>query len=344
MLQYIDELRQHPFTLISLADREKFHTGMVAYVMQQLVERSHDSASELLKALWGTEDINIEFDGNARISIAVERRSIDLMVLVNKQVRLAAEFKLKTTLSSHQLESYRKKCPEAKFVVLGVFPEPTGFDDVCWRSFPDLILDFFDLPERVDEFDVLVSNDEAALIRLWRKYLRTLNNVSREFQSSGLGQLDRSSDIVSGLTDIKLKGLFESYRYRLIAEQLNLLDALTLQQFNSNGNEGLHFEFSAAFPSGLQWQAGALKLFSKDITYAKGKPTPQRDDFLKQLCIAFCKRSEIELPEKMSKPGQFRSFTVEKWNIFDDCGHRPKILSNHLQLLRGLIEELESSS
>lgn len=341
MLLTLDELKRHPFTLISLADREKFHTGMVAYVLQKLVERSDGSASELLKTLWALDSLDFETDGQPKISIAVEQQSIDLMVLVEQKVHLAAEFKLKTTLSSHQLESYRKKFPKAKFVVLGLFPEPIKFNDISWRSFPDVALNFFDSPEKLDEFERHVSNDEAALVRMWLGYLRSLNNLSQAFQSLGLGPVDRRKDVVIGLSDIKLRGLFESYRYRLVSELLNTPDDLSVEPFNSNGNAGLNLEFAARFPLGLQWQAGALKLFSKDYNYTKGEPTNQRDDFLERLCRTFCEQSELEVPAKMSKPGQFRSFTVIKWNIFDDCNQSPERLSNYLHLIQKLIAQLD---
>ena len=100
-----DGINDHPYTLISLSDREKFHTGMLAYVINHL---DPEIQVTLIEKLWG--EILSKNDG--KITAEVEQNSIDLIVKQNGEVAAWAEAKFKTTLSAGQLEKYRDKLPE----------------------------------------------------------------------------------------------------------------------------------------------------------------------------------------------------------------------------------------
>lgn len=87
-----EKLQKHPYTVISLSDREKFHTGMLAFMINKL---DQTSKVIVIEQLWG---VALQKD-EGEITAEVEWQSIDLIVQQNKKIVLWAEAKFKTTLS-----------------------------------------------------------------------------------------------------------------------------------------------------------------------------------------------------------------------------------------------------
>ena len=162
-------LERHPFTLIGLSDREKFHTGMIAFMIRYFWEHEVDDFRlNLIEVLWKKEGLlQEEFKQRERIDVRVEQGNIDLLVMVGNQVRAFAEIKFKTTLHGNQLDSYQQKHPESPAVVLGLFQEETN-EHVPAVSFPDKVTTFF---ERHSGALLDGQNDSLALLLLWIEYL-----------------------------------------------------------------------------------------------------------------------------------------------------------------------------
>jgi len=277
---------------MSLSDREKFHTGILSFVINNLEGKAQ---LNLLKSLWGEKAVE-KLEGH-QFSSEVEQKSVDLVVRSepsdpkNSEIVLWAEVKFKTTLSEKQIEKYQEKLPAkahgALFALFtGVDKAPKGFREVTFQT---AVLD--------PTLDILAnlkcSGDAKAMIRLWIAYLKSMNVLTKHMMDRKLKKIE-VPNFEKELKALKINGIFGHYRHSLFLnklenrlENLDHLNALKkpdicrIQQFNSNGNSAIEFRIRP-FPElnpinwdtkpdpsnwdchmgyGLQWQSGALKLF-----------------------------------------------------------------------------------
>jgi hypothetical protein len=329
----VTRLLEHPFTIIGLSDREKFHTGLLAHTLRSFLRIDRDLGIELISKLWGTDNSLAELQNAEKIEVFVEEKSVDLGIRTEKEVILFAEMKLKTRLADHQLREYRAKYPRAVGVVLGLLREPTGQSDISSRPFPRIVSQLLEVKpfaKYLSEADA----DSVILIRMWREYLMSLSDLAVQFEMAALAELMDPNKLEEMLRSLKLKGIFESYRYRLIRSKLERLKtSAAIREFNTNGNAGLHMFYSGGLPFGLQWQAGSLKLFVEDPTYKKGRVSKRRDELLQNLTREFCREFGLNQLEKLNRNGKFRSASVERWNIFENCEERANLLNERLRFL-----------
>jgi len=332
----IEALSNHPFTIIGLSDREKFHTGMLAHTLRTLFLTNEAAARELLKKLWGNSAADEGLEKPANIEIKVEHQSIDLVVLVDDKIVLFAEMKFKTTLSKGQLDKYQKKFPEAKGVLLGLFPERREFENkIPSLVFPSIVSSFF--AQDANSEWLSGDEDEIILIRMWVKYLRHLSELTCWFTQQGCGAILDTAKFGEDLKKLKLRGIFERCRFDLIAKAVKKMGCgIQPEKSNTHGRALLTYRTDGGkgFPFGLQWQAGSLKLFVTDKSYEKNSPTKARDAFLHCLAIKFCDEFS-QCKWKMNRQGKFRSVTVERWDVFDDIGEHSKGLLKRINFLEG---------
>lgn len=350
-----EKLQKHPYTLISLSDREKFHTGMLAFMINKLDQRSKVF---VIKQLWG---VALEQDAGEIIA-EVEWQSIDLIVRQNKKIVLWAEAKFKTTLSRGQIQKYKEKLPkqakDAKAILLALFtevdPASGGTDEV---AFQNVIIEHKEL------ILAHLEGDYKVLIRLWIEYLEKIQVLTRYIKEIEVNSVEWAGNSHGSFSDnlyqIKLKGIFEHYRHsvfrneveKLIKEQIDENVGLLIpNQFNSHGNSGIEYvvyPFDAQknrnrklhpdnanghMRYGLQWQAGSLKLsidVAKDSFYTEpwaksnklklANVRSTRDDKLHSLYGKFLalKWADERLGRNNKSGTKFKSYTIAKWDIFN---------------------------
>lgn len=368
------KLQDHPYTLISLSDREKFHTGMLAFMINKL---DQTSKVFMIEQLW---DVALPQD-EGEIIAEVEWQSIDLIVRQNKKIVLWAEAKFKTTLGREQIQKYKDKLPKeaksAKAILLALFtgvdPASGGIDEV---AFHDAIIEHQDL------ILTRLEGDHKTLIRMWIQYLEAIQVLTRYIEKIGINSVEWTGNGHGSFSDnlyrIKLKGIFEHYRHSvfrkeaetLIKEQIDENVGLLIpNQFNSHGNSGIEYvvypfndqtnpdrklhpdDVNGHMRYGLQWQAGSLKLsidVEKDAFYSKQWAKSKklkladvrsvRDDKLHSLYGKFLARQwAAEGLGRNGKSGtKFKSYTIAKWDIFNpQLGEEPATL----QALAGVYVE-----
>jgi len=385
----LKRLEEHPFTLIGLSDREKFHTGMLAIAIRYFWEKEDEKDRfNLIETLWGGGIFQNEFQeypaGN--INIEVEKNSVDLIIKNSKgEVKLFAEVKFKTDLHSEQMEKYDKQIntpkkrgdEKATGIILGLF-KPTDSSQqggIKYNSFPKLLAEAFENNSKLLRCDKNVSEQNKninGLMCLWANYLDMINQVQEYFCKF---DDDKSKEIKAIpnyvgcesrekknhrcfsdlLHSIKLRGIFERYRFALIWKELKNRKVLAIKDktkeadkdiplgsiINTHGNAGIHLPIrlpskdgKLRFSYGVQWQASKLKLFIQDELYPENeksqKPTV-REKLLKGTLIdEFYKYGENvyidSLKDKDDKPnkrGKFQSITVAAdWDIFGDISQK----------------------
>jgi hypothetical protein len=331
----IKNIKKHPFTLLSLSDREKFHTGFIAYAV--------NNCNGLLKHIFG------EIGTNKDLKAYVENNSIDLVIMPNEpngfdgknfrqKVEAIAEVKFKSDLHSDQLVRYSSKVNDIPkkliYLLEPVFfeKEKSGFEGM-----------------RINEIVNKVKTEDT-LIKLWVEYIKSMNSLVKEFEKQKLNEI-KWENFETDLISIKMKGIFERYRYAEFAKRLigkvkgewfdkKENNKLFFKIHNTHGNTLLEF-FYLIKPTdnnahveqyGLQWQSNSLKLYMVSKT---GKKNVFRDDKLYKLANHYCERFKYCNLKRNKKDGKFRSFSIFKLNVFDR-------LDNQVEKFIEFINELES--
>jgi hypothetical protein len=338
----LNTLADHPFTVMGLSDREKFHTGMLAHTIKYFWAHSDQNKRwNLLEELLGQGMAYEAFNEKRSLEIDIEKESVDLLVTLagERTPMLFAEVKFKTTLHSEQLKKYKRKHSTACGIVLGLFQETDqnqcdGFASIC---FPEKLVNLFNKHPDLLEGAAGKNDDELALIRLWVSYLESIHHVQKLFDETGLNAIPNAVEVGRGLQRIKLKGIFERHRYHLIQRALNVRreDGEEAEIFNTHGNAGIHIslKLNDRYSYGLQWQGG-LKLFIVDEQFSI--ISPSRDDALELLANEYHKAFPNGLNMKLNKTGKFRSVTVEDWDIFNDATGKADAINQRLAELRNL--------
>jgi len=352
----ITRLKDHPFTLIGLSDREKFHTGLLAHLLRRLSERDPEQFTRLIGLLWSGARAGEAFKcinnaiaakADQRITVTVEEKYLDLAIKVDARVTLLAEMKLKTTLSKDQLKNIETKWRGEAKTLLGLFPEKVSKTSGFGRArFAYSISEFFDgVPIGSALF---VDADEAALFRMWSDYLRNLDKVSSWFTRFDGKAVPNSKSFEEDLRALRLKGIFQWHRLEWIRRKFDD-KRITIKHFNTNGGAGLDFyvgKSAGGFCKGLQWQWKSLKLFLIDENFPKH--SGERDTALEKLATEFINEFGLERPNSQSQSGsnaktaaspnlnrngKFRSVTVENWDIFGNLAPCQGKLMNYLNFL-----------
>lgn len=324
-------LEAHPFTVLSLSDREKFHTGLLAFAMNRY--------PNLIRQVFpGTGSLQ-------NLGAFPEERSIDLVVKSTLRDVAAAEIKLKTDLHDDQLNKINRLLPGTIAgikAVVGLF-QPVRKEDRDWMR--DNEFRWLSLTEEIPQFlrpmtAAETDPDIAPLMRLWFTYLAELDVVRKYFSQRGAHEIEKR-EISESLCKIKLRGIFEAYRYNLVCQDIK---AGELQIGNTHGNAQIHIPLELVRDSqnfGLQWQSGILKVFI-EIKATADKYRLHRDAELRALATRVhefilergWRKDFEEKPEKLNKKGMFRSITIARWNCFDDLrdkGDKINILITYLR-------------
>ena len=340
-----NRLRNHPYTLLHLSDREKFHTGFLAFCLKRY-------KPTFFYSMFGRRDPLPD------LLVDVEYQSMDIVVRESKDPKIylaAAEVKLKTDLHDDQVRKYRKKIGKhAVARVIGLFP-PTEANEqeLKQRGFP-----YEGLTEKIPgwvEEQIRGESDPEikCIFTLWVGYLRDLGVLRSYFVEKGTESIGQ--DIVDALDDIKLKGIFERYRHGLITSQLQDLRFREelgkdgegkgpLDIGNSHGN-GILDLYTIPRPKkkgegvqmGLQWQAGQLKLF----VHHK-KDSESRNKLLKGIAEKIKSSGKLDFEVKPNKEGRFRSVTLidKGWDILkDDISDKHQTLREVYEMLDEFIDE-----
>lgn len=338
-------LRSNPYTLSSLADREKFHTGFLAACLNQY-------GTGLLSALCPSATFTV-----SQIHASVENKCVDLTVSHGHpgHFLLAAEVKLKTDLSDENLERLAKdtRLQDAQKLLIGLFPPANAAHKQRIKELGIIPLPLANLPAIIRPFwEASESGDTKDAIRIWLNYLDALGTVAQYFQNLKTAPVSDKS-IIQELNHLKLKGIFERYRLSLVLDLLmqnglSKLEGFTGYLHNTHGNTLLEIYrpiyTSRASKFGLQWQGNALKLF---IEVKQESQRAARDEVLSRICADVVElynrsgRSKLSFL-KLNQPGKFRSATILRWNIMHsslDDKHIIlldvlRLLNRHYQYLR----------
>lgn len=323
------EKPDHPFTLLGLSDREKFHTGFLAYTINKF------GASIAEKVFAGV--VASSWQNNPKA--LVEYNSIDLLLcrcdeygkeicgtldgqcMPHRNVIVLAEVKLKTDLHDDQIERYREKYPGKPVLLISLFPttegEKTKRFDLC------------DMQGIIDECLYSADADTKALFSLWGTYLGHLKVVRDYFVSQGHSKIDQ--EIVKGLRKIKLIGIFQRYRFALVNKDMEKAKSESTKLDDSDKRnieikiENTHAESlieifcfvkitGGIYKFGVQWQANNLKLFIETKEKNDNNARNVRDGVLQNIA------AKVE-PENtgLERNGRFRSiFFLEKWIVMED--------------------------
>ena len=353
------ELKKHPFSVIQLSDKEKFHTGMLCFTLNKY--------PSLFKTIF-------ELEGEG-YTASVEENSVDLVV---KQVKgksqaiiLIVESKFKTGLHKsktpkkhkekkgkfiNQLEKIRLNHPnldEKKgYYLLSLFPviEKDRFE-FKGIQFTVIIL------KKLQELKIggEVTSEKDSLILLWIEYLKNLKVIVDYFIENEMNCINLIiSDTTSNtslktlLSGIKLNGVFESYRYGLVQQKVEdklsdiikkLLRESSMSRngieqigelFNSHGNAGINYAFAIDDQKyfGIQWQ-GVLKIF-----IVTGKPLSK--DGVSEICkyLRILRSTKNNGEFKNPSKGLFSSVTIkDNWDIYGNVNEIPNEIVDYLNKL-----------
>lgn len=355
VIDAIKSLKNHPFTVIQLSDKEKFHTGMLCYTLNRY--------PSLFKTLFGLND--------KKNKASVEENSVDLIIRdKDNNIKVVVESKFKTGVhKSPATKEVREKgkldsttkyiCQLEKMEILYGLKK----NDVVIKKYFISIFKKSDLSKEWNQLlftgktlsslkDLMINikdTSKAHLILLWIDYLEKLKVIVDYFIENKMTCINLKNSVppdnssLSGLLKgIKLNGVFESYRYGLVQQivKKNLSDKIRnllkiscknrneLEQvgmlFNTRGNGGIHYAFGGNEKSsfGIQWQ-GVLKLFIE--TENKSSKTCVETIYKKLLGVESLKHPSL---------GKFSSITIKNdWDIYGNIKERPEVIVKYLELL-----------
>ena len=346
LLNALEEIDDHPYNLIGLADREKFHTGMLAYTINWLrkkKEENEEELKELIAAIWN-EAIAQQFAENSHFKVEIEYNSLDLAISDGKNVIAFAEVKVKSLLNKGQIKKYKSKLEKqkalkSKGVVIGIFNEKTHDPEVDSKKFTDIICKIFEGYNFGS-----CRRDELTIIKLWVEYLSAIKCAVDRFEQKGTEgfeeDFETSKNLENQLREIKLLGIFGAYRCRKILESVDKNLFLETKHFNTHGAAGIDFilDRNEEIVTGFQYQNNYLKFFAS-IDKNKKSPisTSLRDKILNN-AIKELNKSVIDENSKYTGSGNsnnyFRSTKLEQINLFGD-------LTGFIEKLKDYRKDLE---
>jgi hypothetical protein len=336
----IEDLAHHPFTAMSLADREKFHTGLLAYAIRSFPET-------LIPRLFGVQG---PFQN---IQVPVERESIDLQVLDGSRVIAMAEVKLKSDLHGDQLARYASKHPSALLVTVGLFP-PVPVDGT--RSLPKHLYLTKEVrcavSDAVAQHRNVLSPEENGLLSLWCSYLALLDKL---LPIGDEPEVPVSQAVRAALEHSKLSGIFERQRLARVMRDAKLLCQKEQPKYSLHNTHGralldLKLEIDADHEifAGLQLQASSLKLFvSRGVSLSQDWRS-RRSAWLPQAARRVVESARIavfadseKLPKESAPNGAFSSITIATLDTWGNCAPLGRIVAEAFKCLYSGVHGLE---
>jgi hypothetical protein len=355
VLNTIENIKDHPFTFMQLADKEKFHTGLIAYAIKEY--------PKFLNIL-----INDGRNYNALpYHVLIEHDSTDILIVdggdyFNKNINTpfaVIEVKFKSAMHSSkkneevipQLSKYEDKYKKynPQFIYIYLFDEPEVQNQFrnTWKfiSYRDLITML--QPSYGQGYEGSVQ-----IVGVWMDYIKLMLEFSKFIKDQALYSLKtayQSNESIGALIgEIKMRGLVDHYRYSLFLNALlkseklqspllsyplkdeeKKKDCIYYKIDNTHGNGLIHFElYNGKTTFGIQWQSSSLKLY----VHADSKKNSERDEEL----IAMAAKLFGEAEHALNKDGVFRSISILKelsWDIYDDQNDKVDIISEYLNKL-----------
>jgi hypothetical protein len=362
ILNTIEQIKNHPFTFMQLADKEKFHTGFIAYAMKEYPKFLNNLLNDNRNYLAGDKyKVLVEHDSTDILIVDEycydepekfpEKDKITPFAVIEVKFKSAMHTSKKKDDVIPQLtkyeEKYRKHQPQ--FIYIYLFEEAEIHDHFSktWR-----FVSYNDLVTMLEPVYGSGYIGDAQIIGTWISYMKLMVEFSKFIKNQGLYSLKtayQSNEKISELiNEIKLKGLVDNYRYSLVLSALlksdliqypllkytskneeKIKDAIYYLIDNTHGNGLLHFEiFNGKTTYGIQWQSSILKLYM----HAESKNNSKRDEEL----IATAKKVLGEGEYSLNKDGVFRSISIYKelsWDIYDDQNDKTPIIAELLNKL-----------
>lgn len=355
ILSTIENLKRHPFSFMQLADKEKFHTGLIAYAIK--------SYPKFLNIL-----MNDERNYNALpYEILIEHDSTDILIVDggdyhNKDIITpfaVIEVKFKSAMHSSKKneetipqlvkyeEKYKKHNPQFFYIYLIDEPEIQNQFSKTWR-----FISYRDLITMLEPSYGQGHEGDEQIVGVWLSYAKYMVEFTKFIKQQSLYSLKtayQSNDQIGDrIKEIKMNGMVEHYRYSLFLNNLinsNKVNSPFLSYHNNNeekkkdsvyykvdnthGNGLLHFElFNGKNTFGIQWQSSSLKLY----IHSETKNDPERDENLRELAKGLFGEDDYFL----NRDGLFRSITILKqlsWDIYEEQNDKVDIISDCLNKL-----------
>ena len=361
IIKAFENLIDHPFTIIQMSDREKFHTGLLQYALKEY--------PQLYKLIF---DIDGEFKSE------LEFKSIDLYIYESstnkKKPYVLVESKFKTGLhfsktkngEVKQIQKYADKYKGAsKGYLISLFPESENLkinDHEFIKEYKNISFtgNILTVLESILEGD---SKEEYLLLDLWVSYLKELTIIidfikQQQLESLNLNIYNNNKDFEYYSDKLKLSGLFENYRLNLINEEINeaikqekkviCFKKKNYEYFsridNTRGNALLHYEKKFKNPPhedfisyGIQWQTDKIKFY---IRSKNKKVNKIRDEYLSKFGKMLQDKvfpNGIDL--KLNPNGKFKSISIHEHSMFDDLTEIP----NKIIELLNCLEDIKTS-
>jgi len=332
------ELNCHPFTVIQMSDREKFHTGLLKYALDEYEE---------LYEIFGVEG---EFTSK------LEYKSVDLIIRKNKIPYIIVESKFKTHVhnskvkngeSISQLQKYANNNHDAMYgFVISLFPEKNTFLKIKNHKYID---EYKNITFTNEILNILIKIKAVKnpLLKIWIDYLKNLKVIVDYVIESKLNSLFDNFELHSD--QLKLSGLFENYRLNLLSNKINKESVngkfkLFGRIDNTRGNALFHFEkkfdnpFDVNFNAyGIQWQTDKIKFYII-LDNINSKPSnKKRIELLREIGVELQEKvltiPKIKINEIINREGKFRSINIYKRTMFDEINDMPKIICDLLNYL-----------
>ena len=358
----IEKIKNHPFTFMQLADKEKFHTGMIAYAIKQYPKFVNILLSDGRNYLAGD-----------KYKVLVEHESTDILIVDEYCYDEPEKYPGKDKITPFAvIEVKFKSAMHSSKKNEEVIPQLTKYEDKYKKYNPQFIYIYlFDEPEVQNQFgktwrfigyhDILTIlgsvHDRGVLgneqiIGTWISYVESMVEFSKFIKNQALFSLKtayQSNETIGAyIGEIKMRGLVDHYRYSLFLNALlkseklqspllsypskdeeKKKDCIYYKIDNTHGNGLIHFElYNGKTTSGIQWQSSSLKLY----IHADSKKNSDRDEEL----ITLATKLFGEAEHTLNKDGVFRSISILKelsWDIYDDQNDKVDIIADCLNKL-----------
>jgi hypothetical protein len=362
ILNTIEDIKNHPFTFMQLADKEKFHTGMIAYAIKEYPKFLNILLNDGRNYLAGD-----------KYKVLVEHESTDILIVdeycydepekhpdKDKIKPFAViEVKFKSAMHSSKKneevipqltkyeDKYKKYNPQFIYIYLFDEPEVQNQFGKTWR-----FISYHDLITMLQPSYGQGHEGNIQIVGVWMQYIESMLAFSKFIKDQALYSLKtayQSNETIGALIgEIKMRGLVDHYRYSLFLNALLKSEKLQSPLLNyplkdeekkkgciyykidnTHGNGLIHFELcNGKTTFGIQWQSSSLKLY----IHADSKKNSDRDEEL----IAMVKMLFGEAKYALNKDGLFRSISIYKdlsWDIYDDQNDKVDIIVDCLNKL-----------
>lgn len=342
----LNSLIKHPFTSIQLADKEKFHTGMLKLLLE------YSQANIIEHKLFKNNILH-------KPKCDLETNSVDLLVTqANYTTIIEAKFKtgLHATIYNNkivsQIQKYAYTHPQAnEGIVVSLFKENNDlniFEHKNISKFKNITFtnEILELLNTICIIGSDISDPVLNLLNLWKNYLTDLKILVDNFETKRLNSLN-DNGLKNSLYKLKLKGVFQQYRMHLVKDKVDLMVEKLINSEkiskgklgNTHGNALLHYEIMFGKNDfnfekyGVQWQNGNFKFFIE--VKNNSKKSNIRDVVLKEIGTLLHDNffKENALPKNVNRDGKFKSFNIAEVEEFSDLNRLPNKMADSLNYL-----------